>query len=232
VLDASGMHVWSNRFGDAADQVADAVAVAGNGSVFLSGAFDGTIDLGGTPLTNSGERDLFVAGFNPTGTHQWSSGFGNESCCLGDSSLAVDAANTLILTGNMGGVVDFGGGPLTSPEGLGDVFVAAFTNMGAHQWSSNYSAAGHDSGSGVATDLEGNVVISGWFAGTIDFGGGPLVTGFSSNPDVFLAKLVGIDGVAMESQTRATTARLMSTHLRPTQMPQHWTMALSRQAKT
>lgn len=40
---------------------------------------------------------------------------------------------------------------------------------------------------GIATDPEGNVVVTGYFAGTLSFGGGALTS--AGSDDIFLAKL-------------------------------------------
>ena len=42
-------------------------------------------------------------------------------------------------------------------------------------------------GTGVASDAAGNVLVTGFFEGTVDFGGGPLMSAGSS--DVFVVKL-------------------------------------------
>lgn len=50
---ADGVHLWSKRFGDSADQGIAFTSVAADGSVFVFGRRgDGNIDFGGTPLNN------------------------------------------------------------------------------------------------------------------------------------------------------------------------------------
>jgi len=88
--------------------------------------------------------------------------------------------------------VDFGGGPLAA-AGLSDIFIAQYDANGVHQWSRRYGdtegALGWDIDYGwdVAVDDSGNVIATGDFLGTVDFGGGPLVSAGDS-PDIFLAK--------------------------------------------
>jgi hypothetical protein len=64
-LDASGAHVWSDRFGDAGDQRALAVAADSAGSVAITGTLASTADFGKGPLTSTGGTDVFVALFAP-----------------------------------------------------------------------------------------------------------------------------------------------------------------------
>ncbi len=89
-------------------------------------------------------------------------------------ALGTDAADDVLVTGALVGSVDFGGGALTSAGGK-DVFVVKLDETGAHQWSVRYGDAGTDQrGQAIASDFEGNVLVSGVFDGSIDFGTGAL----------------------------------------------------------
>ncbi|MDB4944831.1 MAG: hypothetical protein JWP97_4365 [Labilithrix sp.] len=103
-------------------------------------------------------------------------------------AVAVDATGAAIITGNFRGTANFGGGPLVS-TGDDDVFVAKVDSTGKHLWSRRFGgiAGAEDRGRSVATDAAGNVVVAGNFSGTIDFGGGPLVS--AGSWDIFVAKL-------------------------------------------
>lgn len=65
-LDPNGDHLWSKRFGDAADQQVTGVTSDATGAVFLGGYFAGALDLGGGAMTaKGGMSDGFVAKFSP-----------------------------------------------------------------------------------------------------------------------------------------------------------------------
>jgi hypothetical protein len=82
--------------------------------------------------------------------------------------------------------VDFGGGPLTSDGN--DIFVAKYKEVeGSHLWSARFGGANSDLGNSVAVDANRNVVVTGSFRDTVDFGGGPLTSVGGS--DIFLVKL-------------------------------------------
>lgn len=119
-----GTHLWSKRFGDATEQIIEAVAVDGSGNVIVAGWFLGTIDFGGGALTSAGSYDIFVAKLGPDGTHLWSQRFGNSQSQT-VSALAVDGSGNVIAAGSFFGTVDFGGGALTC-AGEQDIFVAKF----------------------------------------------------------------------------------------------------------
>ena len=181
---APGDHLWSKRFGDANGQFGESVTVDGSGNVFLTGAFLGSVDFGGGPLTSAGQADIFLAKFDPAGNHLWSKRFGDATDQF-PRSVAVDGSGNAFLTGYFTGSVDFGGGPLTS-AGLEDIFLAKFDPAGTHLWSKRFGDANSQIGQGVAVDGLGNVFLTGYFSGSVDFGGGPLTSAVGY--DIFLAK--------------------------------------------
>jgi hypothetical protein len=101
--------------------------------------------------------------------------------------VAVDANGDVVVTGVFFDTVDFGGGPLTS-AGNGDIFVAKYSaSDGSHLWSRRFGGTSFEEGSGVAVDANGDVVVTGRFHGTVDFGGGPLTS--AGIADIFLLRL-------------------------------------------
>lgn len=184
-LGADGTHLWSKRFGDPSYQSGQGVAVDSAGNVLITGFFNGAIDFGGGPLASAGNKDVFVAKLDPGGAHVWSKRFGDADVQYGQS-LAVDDAGNVIITGTFSGTIDFGGSSFVG-AGTGDIFLAKLDSNGAHMWSKRFGDADAQDGASVAVDIAGNVLLTGTFAGTVDFGGGPLASlGVS---DMFLAKL-------------------------------------------
>jgi hypothetical protein len=116
--------------------------------------------------------------------HQWSQRFGDANY-QAVTSLATDGSGNVLITGQFIGTVDFGGGPLTSTTTFyPDIYVAKFNASGTHLWSHSYHVLLGDGW--VAADRSDNVIIAGYFYGTVDFGGGPLTE--VGNQDIFVAK--------------------------------------------
>ena len=186
-LGSDGTHVWSNAFGDGADQCLGAIATDVSSNVVVTGDFDGTIDFGGGVLTSAGNRDIFIAKFESDGAHLWSRRFGDGASQF-PWDVAIDASGNIIVNGNFDGTVDFGGGALTS-AGDRDLFVAKLTPNANHIWSAAFYwvATYYATISQVSVDAEGSAVLAGSFVGEVDFGGGPLVcAGYVD--DIFVAK--------------------------------------------
>jgi hypothetical protein len=184
-FDSSGAHVWSKGFGGAGDQTGRSVDTDSAGNVVVTGAFAQTIDFGGGALSSAGASDACVAKLDSAGNHVWSKRFGDVTDQYANG-VAVDAVGNVVVIGRFAGTVDFGGGGLSSGGG-NDIYVAKFTSSGTHLWSEGFGGAGDQSGLSLATDAASNVVVTGYFAQTIDFGGGTLTS--AGSDDIFLAKL-------------------------------------------
>jgi Beta-propeller repeat len=100
--------------------------------------------------------------------------------------VAVDGNGNVVVAGYFGGTANFGGGSFTSSGG-NDIFVAKYASDGSYVWAKRFGGTGSDYGYGVAVDGSGNVVVTGNFTNTVDFGGGPL-NASTSGGDIFLAK--------------------------------------------
>jgi len=181
---AAGVHQWSQRYGSTGLENGVGIALDASGNVVVAGYFSGTTNLGGGNLVSAGQYDIFVAKYDGVGVHQWSQRFGSTNFDAG-YSVAVDASSNVLVTGYFFGTVNFGGGNLVSAGG-NDIFLAKYSSLGVHQWSKRFGALSFDFGSSVAANASSDVFLTGVFLGTVDFGGGNLVS--AGNQDIVVAK--------------------------------------------
>ena len=175
---------WSKALvGPDWDRVTD-IAVDASGNIFVIGYFQNTLDVCGSQLVSAGGYDGFLAKYSSKGELVWSFAIGGTDGFDYARAVAVDASGNVLVTGQFGDTVDFGGGGIVS-NGLGDIYVVKYDNDGVHQWSKGLGAGAGDAGSDVAVDASGNVYVTGEFYQTVDFGGGPLV---ADARDAFLVK--------------------------------------------
>lgn len=187
-LDAAGKPLWGNSI----SVIPSGIAMDAGGNVVLCGYVNGAVDLGGGVLTNVGENETaFVAKYDPTGKYMWAKAFG-----IGDTSLAaavaIDGSGNVIVAGGFTGNADFGGGTITSAGGVGgqsDIFVLKLDASGGFLWNKQFGDQLDQAAAGVAVDPGGNVVVTGGFFGSVDFGGGKLFNGGAAGSDVFAVKL-------------------------------------------
>ena len=101
--------------------------------------------------------------------------------------MAADFAGNIAITGPFKGTLNFGGSDLVNTYFVQpDIYVAELNASGGHVWSKSFGTLNSDQGRAVAVDTSGNVVITGYFLGTIDFGGGPITS--SGGLNTFVAK--------------------------------------------
>jgi hypothetical protein len=180
-----GALLWAKRFGDGSDQYGAGVAADAAGNVIVVGSFNGSADFGGGALVSAGASDVFVVKLDPQGNYLWAKRFGDANDQTAES-VAVDSAGNVIVVGEFRGTINFGGSPLTSAGGV-DAFVVKLDPNGGHLWSKSFGDASGQAAQSVAIDAVGDVCITGYFGGTINFGGSTLTS--SSSGDLFVAKL-------------------------------------------
>ncbi len=183
-LDANGKHQWSKRFGDASIDYVSAMMVDSSDAIVQAGFFAGSLDYGGGILMSAGGNDVFVAKLDGNGGHLWSKRFGNA----GDQRVegaGVAEDGRVLIGGAFDGAIDFGGGVLTSGAGK-DAFIAVFDATGSHLWSRRLSGPGNDRVTTIAAAPDGNVLVGGVFAGSLDLGGVMLTS--DGLYDAFVAK--------------------------------------------
>ncbi len=115
----------------------------------------------------------------------WSVRFGDDGGEAG-RAIATDGEGNVLVAGTFTGTVDFGDGPTTS-AGESDVFVLSLAPDGALRWAHRLGGAGLDAAYGIATDAAGNVVVTGSFEGSVDFGDGEVMS--AGAEDAFVVSL-------------------------------------------
>jgi len=183
--DTGGVHLWSRRFGSTGWDTGYSVAVDSGGNVLVTGSFLGTVNFGGDDLTSNGDDDIFLAKYDTYGNHIWSKHFGAADGD-GGTSVSIDGSGNVLMTGSFRGTVNFGGNDLTS-AGWNNIFLAKFDGDGHHIWSKHFGA-NHigETGNSVSVDGDRNVLVTGKFLGTVNFGGDDLTS--EGDEDIFLAK--------------------------------------------
>ncbi len=175
--------------------VISATAVDAAGNVYLAGSFTNAVVLGGTTLTSDGERDVFVAKFNPASNQfVWAQRAGGTG---GDEANALAVSGTSVYVAGYFDSPTAGFGPTNlTNSGFSDVFVAKLTDAGSTSsfaWAEQ--AGGTDFDNARALAVSGtSVYVSGEFRSpTADFGPIALTNADTSTvpgtADVFVAKL-------------------------------------------
>lgn len=173
-LDGDDGHAqWIRRFGGAGGAACRSAAYDRAGDVWVTGRFDGAVDLGFGPRSSAGSNDLFLAKLSgQDGTPQWARVFGGSGDDIG-RDVAVTASGTILLTGHFSmavepsvGAVDFGAGRLTS-AGDSDAFLAAFSDDGHCLWARALGGRNFDIAKSVVLASDGTLFLTGLFQGAV-----------------------------------------------------------------
>ncbi len=117
-------------------------------------------------------------------------------------SIAVDGSGNTYITGTFEGTVDFdpGAGTTTlTSGGYGVIFFAKYDANGSLVWAKSVGENGNTTSYSITVDGSGNIYITGYFLGTVDFNPSPnpadtLYLTENTGGSIFFAKYNGSDG--------------------------------------
>jgi hypothetical protein len=101
-------------------------------------------------------------------------------------SIATGPDGNLYVAGQLTGACNLGGANVTA-AGAADIFIAKYDSIGVHQWSQRYGTAGYSYGYGICVDSGTNIVVTGSFQSSLNFGNGTTFTPMAGSA-IFLAK--------------------------------------------
>ncbi len=197
--DNNGNYVWAKRMGGNGNDMSNSIAVDAAGNVYTTGFFATTVDFdpgaGVVNLTSGGWTDIFVSKLDNNGNYVWAKSMtGTGAKDDYGYSITLDAAGNVYTTGYFENTVDFDPGAgvanLTSTGGT-DIFVSKLDNNGNYVWAKNIGGTNNDLSNSVALDATGNVYITGYFQGTVDFDPGLGTADLTpdSGSNIFVSKL-------------------------------------------
>jgi hypothetical protein len=185
VYDVQGEPVTMRLFAGADGQRPRDIAIGEDGSIVMVGEAFGTVDFGGGELVSAGSADAFVAVFDPSGAHRFSTLWGDpaDDRAFG---VAIDSAGELVVAGRFEGDIRIG--PTLHEASGGSAFVAKLSPDGHIAWS--VAPGGADGGAyDVAVDSRDRAVAVGYYDHALDFGASKLPPGGVREPQILVFKL-------------------------------------------
>jgi len=200
-IEVDGRVRWARLFGGLGYDVAEGLAIAADGTIYITGQFFDRADLGdGNVAQGNGGNEAFVASFTSAGAFRWAIHFGGNDLSTAydtdmGTSVAIAPDGDLVIGGSVSRVVDFGDGMQTPASGAqNDGFVARYSPDGKTlRWVRRWGVTGENVVAGVALDASGQIYVSGSYAGSPDFGSGA-VPARGGNVDAFMLGLTSNAG--------------------------------------
>ncbi len=178
---------WTKDFGTSVYEIANDTAMDSQGNVYLTGYFKSTISFGNTTLPCNGSSDAYLTKLGPDGIPLWAKRLGGANNDVG-MGIAVDTEDNVIFTGYFEGNIIMNGEVVTS-RGNSDIFVFKYNADGEYIWGKTFGSADSSAGgNGIALDSQNDLLLTGYFGGTIDFGGDETRVS-NGDKDIFLLKL-------------------------------------------
>jgi len=188
----TGSVLWAKGFGGSNDESATCITVDVTGNVYIAGWFYSSSIAFGSATVNAVQSnisaDLFVTKLDASGNVIWARSAGGvmEDDVQG---ITTDLAGNVYITGGFDSQsISFGTFTLTSSgPGHQVFFIVKYDSSGNAIWGKKAGGISTDTGSGVVTDVSGNVIVTGYYISpTIVFGTTTLTN--QGSYDIFTVK--------------------------------------------
>jgi hypothetical protein len=203
-LDPSGNLLWVKQISGTNEQPILSMCVDFYQNVYLTGWFNGTADFDPGPNTYNltstfGQSSCYILKLDANGNFVWAQSLASgsfNSASIGNSIACDYTGMNIYVTGQFSDTISFFS-PMFGPIRLGnsifdtDCFIAHLDAQGNAMWAKKIGDVNNDFGSAICVDNSGDVVVSGYFIGTVDFDPGPGIETMSSgaNSNAFALKL-------------------------------------------
>jgi len=178
-LDNNGDFAWAKKIGSTGEDIGYGVTVGSSGDIFVAGAFEGVVDFdpgtGVSNLTSAGAKDIFILKLNSAGNFVYAKRMGgsNDDIVQG---LAVDQPGNVYTAGYFSGTADFDPGTGTlniTSAGFLDGFISKLNASGNLVFGKAIQGPYWDACFAISLDPWANILVGGYFEGTVDFDPGP-----------------------------------------------------------
>jgi PKD repeat protein len=174
---------WARTWGSENSDQAWAVAVDGEGNVYVGGPFQGTTDFDPSPLeairtlypSPQGGDDSYISKFDNEGNFIWVRTMGGDYDDL-ISAITINDLGNLIVVGDFWLDLTFEGDPSSqvfNAEGYTDNFLCSYSPEGNFLWAKTWGGSDKDYTNVICDDSSGNIYVGGAFSGIADFDPGP-----------------------------------------------------------
>jgi hypothetical protein len=189
--------LWSNFTGGAGVDMIGDVCTDSQGNIYSLSRFYGTVDFdpgdGVVNITGTGIASISIQKFNNLGELLWVEVLLAENEIQGHR-IACDESSNIYISGLFNGTTDFDPSFQTHFEtatGDTDAYILKLNSEGDFQWVNTYNGESFKFITSLAVSSQGDLLVAGYFFGTVDFDPGAGEENFVSQggTDVFIQKI-------------------------------------------
>ncbi|MDB6123035.1 MAG: hypothetical protein JWQ71_2028, partial [Pedosphaera sp.] len=199
--DSAGNVLWAKQAGGTSFDMGFAIAADAAGNSYITGNFFSPTAAfgGGITLTNTGENDVFVAKYDPSGNPLWARQVKGASDDFG-YGIVVDAAGNSYVNGTFqSAIATFATGITLTNGGYNDIFIAKYNSVGTALWAKKAGGSSDEYAYAMAIDANTNLYLTGNFYSTnANFGGITLTN--TGGHEIFLARYTSAGNVVWVKQ--------------------------------
>jgi len=191
--DASGNVLWAKSAVGSDYDEAFGISMDATGNVMVTGKFvSDTLFFGTSTLIHAlgTTVDLFIVKYDSSGNVLWVKSSGGTGMDSG-FRISSDANGNIYVAGTFeSDTIIFGTTVLTNANaGYTDIFLVKYDAAGNALWAKSAGGSGNDYGSSISIDINGNILLTGYFRSTaISFGPAPLTNTNTSYADLYIVK--------------------------------------------
>lgn len=179
-MDAAGNMLWKKSVGSGSD--CNVVAFDGAGAAYGAGYVVNGTDFGGGAVAGTG---WYVVKYDAAGGWKWQYGPFTHTAIL---KMRAKSNGNLVMVGSLDSPGDNFGSGVVTPNGR-DGLLVEITGSKTLVRAKTYGDNGAQTFLGLALDSSDNLFISGYFDGTINFGGADIKSFGNGTSNVFIVKL-------------------------------------------
>lgn len=202
-LDSNGDFGWAVHLASADTGIATigvhGMARDAQGDLYLTGSFQGTVDVntgpGTTHISSYLRNTAYLVKLGPAGNFLWARTFSGSGNSFG-RAIRLFSNGDIALAGHFDGSIDFDPGAgsqvLTSGPFL-DIFVLRLDANGNYTWAQRVGGSVHENLNDIVLDGNDDIYLTGYFGDVVDFDPGSGVFNLTANSvrETYLLKLDG-----------------------------------------
>ncbi|TAE80628.1 MAG: hypothetical protein EAY81_10345, partial [Bacteroidetes bacterium] len=195
-FNTNGVRQWGTYYGGGGDDFGNGITIDTSGAILVTGSTKSiysivTSTAHQTIFGGGASHDAFIAKFDSNGVRQWATYYGSNVNDKGEGITTDSGGNIIItgVTGSINAIATIGAHQVAYSNAGTDAFIAKFNTNGVRQWATYYGGNGDDYGYGIASDSNGNIIVSGYTTSTNAIATtGAHQTIHAGNKDAFVVK--------------------------------------------
>lgn len=158
--DLIGNVIWAKSAGGTLNDESTSINIDVSGNVVLTGFYQAPITFGSTTLSGG---SFFLVKYDSSGNVIWAKSAGSAGSSRGNCTTTDPAGNVYVTGYYSSSTITFGAFILSNAGGS-DLFIVKFDPLGNVVWAKSEGNTGSEEGTGIITDISGNVYLTGQFS--------------------------------------------------------------------